>query len=86
MGQDVIAAETSFSRVSGLLCHAVSRSPRWQTTLAYHIGKVVVQYSKTGRSMTEMGHNPNGFRPPSCQLPPAADTPASRRRGGTGAD
>jgi len=33
-------------RVSGLLCHAVSRRPsQWPTSLPYHIVNAVVQYS-----------------------------------------
>jgi hypothetical protein len=44
------AAVPRFRGVSGLLCHVVSRSPPGgQTALAYHIVRVVVQHSKTGR-------------------------------------
>jgi hypothetical protein len=38
-------------------CHAVSHSPPGgQTTLAYHIVRVVVQHSKIGWRSSEMGH------------------------------
>ena len=44
------ACGAAFLRVSGLLCRAVSRSPPGaRGPLTYHIARVVVQHSKTGR-------------------------------------
>src|SRR4029077_3113406 len=45
------ACGAAFLRVSGLLCRAVSRSPPGaRGPLTYHIARVVVQHSKTGRT------------------------------------
>ena len=45
----------AFSKISGLLRHAVSRSPPGSAALTYHIVRVVVRHSKIGLPMSALG-------------------------------